>query len=84
MVNSDNEKLYEYSITYAEWKSYIELYIFDEIDRKILTRHMLDNVPFEKVAEELQLTPLTVKRRYKKSKDRLITRLSYERKIAPR
>lgn len=51
-----------------EWENLIDRWIFDEKDRKILKRKFLDNISLEKIAEEMDLTDKTVKRRFKKAK----------------
>lgn len=79
--NRDNAKLYGEPHDYDKWVRFIDKYIFDENDRTILKRHLLDNRTFEQVADETKLSVQTVKKRYYKASEKLFARLKRENKI---
>lgn len=55
----------------TEWEHLIQEYVFNEVDRDILRRRLLDGIPFEPLAEEFSLSVQAVKRRVYKSMDKL-------------
>lgn len=58
-----------YGLNYEQWERLIDLWIFDERARKMLKRHLLDNIKFEPLAEEFQLSVVhtkTIVGRYQK------------------
>jgi predicted DNA-binding protein YlxM (UPF0122 family) len=57
----------------AEWEHLIHQHVFDEIGRKILERNLLDGVPYERIAEELDISRATVFNKFKKCFDRLLS-----------
>ena len=59
-----------------EWERMIDEWIYDELDRYILKRHLLDNIGFDALTEEInkekhRLEILQIKRRFYKAADRL-------------
>lgn len=54
-----------------EWESLIERWIFSELDRKILKRRLLDEIHFEPLAEELEMSVNQVKNRFYKAEKKL-------------
>lgn len=54
-----------------EWENLIDRWIFDEKDRTILKRKFLDNIPIEKIAEEIEMSVIQTKRRFKRAKIQL-------------
>lgn len=57
----------------AEWEHLIYQHVFDEIGRKILVRNLLDGVPYERIAEELDISRATVFNKFKKCSARLFS-----------
>lgn len=53
------------------WEINIHRWVFDELARKILTRHLLDGIPYEQIAEELQISRATVYNKMKKYSDKV-------------
>ena len=49
-----------------EWLQLINRWVHDEIGRKMLERHLLDGIPYEKLAEELDVSRATVYKKIKK------------------
>jgi AraC-like DNA-binding protein len=58
-----------------EWENLIDRWIFDEKDRIILKRKFLDNIPLEKIAEDLGMSPRQINRRFNKAKIQLFKRI---------
>lgn len=58
-----------------EWENLIDRWIFDEKDRIILKRKFLDNVSLERIAEDLDMSPRQINRRFNKAKMQLFKRL---------
>ncbi|MBO5955411.1 MAG: hypothetical protein J6Q10_01260 [Clostridia bacterium] len=46
----------KYSYSYTEWEHIIDEHIFNERNRKILKRKLLDDVTFERIAEEMEMS----------------------------
>lgn len=63
--------LYEYDLSYNDWAALIEQYIFNERDRKILKRRLLDGLIFEDLAEEFDLSVPQIKNIVYKASGRL-------------
>lgn len=53
----------------SEWERLIDEWIFNERDRKILKRRLLDGITHEKIAEEIDMSVIQVKRIVRKSTD---------------
>lgn len=48
------------------WEVNIHRWVYDELARKILTRNLLDGIPYEQIAEELQISRATVYNKMRK------------------
>ena len=59
MYDLDRFRLDRYEI-----EDIIDRWIFDEMTRKILKRKLLDNITFERLAEELDVSAKTVKNKF--------------------
>ena len=44
--------LYDYDLSREEWEGLIDAYIFNERDRALLKRRLLDGIVYEKLGEE--------------------------------
>lgn len=64
LVLSLPERVEEYGLSRKEWEEAIEQWVFDEISRRILKRKLLDNVTFEVLAEEVNLSTVQTKDRF--------------------
>lgn len=51
----------EYGLSRSEWEKLIDEWIFNERDRRILKRRLLDGIRFEELAEEFQMSVRQVK-----------------------
>ena len=56
-----------------EWERLIRQWIHDEQGRYIITRAYLDYIPYERIAEELDISRATVFNKFKKCSDRLFS-----------
>lgn len=75
-MSSIYEKTTEESgATTEEWERLINLFIFDEVDRVILKRKLLDNVSVEQISEEIDFSVSQTKRRLSKSFNKLIKKI---------
>ncbi len=59
-------------LTRSQWEHLIDEHVFSERDRKIMKRKLLDGVPFEALAEEVDMSTRQVKNIVKKHKENLI------------
>lgn len=71
LVLSLPERVEDYGLSRNEWEEAIEQWIFDEISRHILKRKLLDNVTFEALAEEVNLSTVQTKDRFYTAWDEL-------------
>lgn len=60
----------------SEWEILIDEWIYNELDRHILKRKLLDGATFEKIVEEINVPTYTleldqVKRRFYRAEERL-------------
>jgi DNA-directed RNA polymerase sigma subunit (sigma70/sigma32) len=55
----------------SEWERLIDEWIFNERDRKILKRRLLDGITHEKIAEEFDMSDRQIRAIVKKSVARL-------------
>ena len=60
----------------SEWERLIDEWIYNELDRHILKRKLLDGLTFEKIVEEINMPTYTleldqVKRRFYRAEERL-------------
>ena len=51
MINPNN-----FDLTFTEWENLIDEHIFSERDRKMIKRKILDDITFEALAEEFDLS----------------------------
>lgn len=61
----------KYDLSRDEWSDLIDQWIFNERDRKILKRRLLDGICFEPLAEEFDLSTQRVKAIVYKAQDKL-------------
>lgn len=66
-----------FDISRSEWERLINEWIFNERDRKILKRRLLDGITHEKIAEEFDMSDRQIRTIVKKS----IAKLSMKVKI---
>ena len=64
-----------YNLDRYQWEALIDRWIFNERDRAILKRRLLDGICFEPLAEEFNLSTRQVQKIVYKSQERLIKRL---------
>ena len=60
----------------SEWERLIDEWIYNELDRHILKRKLLDGLTFEKIVEEINMPTYTLeldqlKRRFYRAEERL-------------
>ncbi len=60
-----------------EWEFLIDQWIFNERDRKILKRRLLDGICYEPLAEEFGLSTVQVKRIVNKRQNELFENILY-------
>ena len=63
---------YDYDYSYSEWEHIIDEHIFNETYRKILKRKLLDDVTFERLAEEMEMSVRGVQYAFDKGLNKLI------------
>ena len=68
-------KIDPYNLDRYQWENLIDRWIFNERDREILKRRLLDGICFEPLAEEFGLSVQQVKNIVYKSTQKLINRL---------
>lgn len=64
-----------YDLDRYQWEALIDRWIFNERDRAILKRRLLDGICFEPLAEEFDLSTRQVQKIVYKSQEKLIKRL---------
>ena len=64
-----------YNLDRYQWEALIDKWIFNERDRAILKRRLLDGICFEPLAEEFNLSVRQVQKIVYKSQEKLIKRL---------
>lgn len=64
-----------YNLDRYQWEALIDRWIFNERDRAILKRRLLDGICFEPLAEEFNLSTRQVQKIVYKSQEKLIKRL---------
>lgn len=67
----------DFNIPRSEVEKLIDEWIFNERDRKVLKRRLLDGIIYEELAEEYDLSVAQVKRIVKKGEDRLFTHICF-------
>lgn len=65
----------KYDISRSDWEALIDQWIFNERDRKILKRRLLDGICFQPLAEEFGLSIQRVKTIVYKSQERLFRKI---------
>lgn len=61
-----------FSLSRTEWIELIDLWIFNETDRAILKRHLLDGRTYEQLAEEFNYSDRHIKTRVCKVEKQLL------------
>ena len=61
----------EANLSRSEWEHLIDQWIFDETDRKLLKRRLLDGICYETLGEEFNLSTVGVKNRIYKAQNKL-------------
>lgn len=69
------ESLYHYDLSRTEWCRLIDEYVFDERDRAMLKRRLLDGIIYERLAEEFNMSVAQIKRRVAASSRQLFKHL---------
>jgi hypothetical protein len=62
----------DYSLSRSQWEHLIDEYIFSERDRAIVKRKLLDDITFERLAEEYELSVQRTKAIVGEAKIRLL------------
>lgn len=68
-------KIEEYNLCRAQWENLIDQWIFNETDRKILKRRLLDGIVFEDLAEEFGYSVVHIKNRVYRAQEQLFKRI---------
>ena len=68
-------KMDVYNLDRYQWEALIDRWIFNERDRAILKRRLLDGICFEPLAEEFDLSVRQVQKIVYKSQEKLIKRI---------
>lgn len=61
----------EYDLSRSQWENKIDEWIFNEEDRAMLKRRLLDGIVFEKLAEEFHLSVDQTKKRVYRAQEKL-------------
>ena len=69
-------KIDTYNLDRYQWESLIDRWIFNERDRAILKRRLLDGICFEPLAEEFNLSVQQTKSIVYKAQNKLFSRIS--------
>ena len=69
-------KLDAYNLDRYQWENLIDRWIFNERDRAILKRRLLDGICFEPLAEEFNLSVQQTKSIVYKAQNKLFSRIS--------
>ena len=69
-------KIDTYNLDRYQWENLIDRWIFNERDREILKRRLLDGICFEPLAEEFNLTVQQTKSIVYKAQNKLFSRIS--------
>ena len=62
------------SFSRSEWERLIDEYIFNETDREMLKRRLLDGICFEPLAEEFEMSVSQIKNRVYKAQEKLFSK----------
>ena len=71
MEGDDIMRADAFSLSRAEWVELIDLWIFNETDRAILKRRLLDGRTYEQLAEEFNYSDRHIKTRVYKAEKQL-------------
>ena len=71
MEGDDIMRADAFSLSRAEWVELIDLWIFNETDRAILKRRLLDGRTYEQLAEEFNCSDRQIKTRVCKAEKQL-------------
>ena len=71
MEGDDIMRADAFSLSRTEWVELIDLWIFNETDRAILKRRLLDGRTYEQLAEEFNYSDRQIKTRVYKAEKRL-------------
>ena len=71
------------NISRSQWERLIDEWIFNERNRSILKRRLLDGIRYEDLAEEFGLSVRQVKTIVYRSETRLFTHIYIRTKVAP-
>ena len=71
MEDDDIMRAGEFNLSRAEWIELIDLWIFNETDRAILKRRLLDGRTYEQLAEEFNYSYRQIKTRVYKAEKQL-------------
>lgn len=66
------KKMEHYDLSRSDWENLIDEYIFNERDRAILKRRLLDGICYEPLAEEFDLSVQQTKTIVYKATEKLI------------
>ena len=69
-------KIDTYNLDRYQWENLIDRWIFNERDRAILKRRLLDGICFEPLAEEFNLSVQQTKTIVYKAQNKLFSRIS--------
>ena len=69
-------KIDTYNLDRYQWENLIDRWIFNERDRAILKRRLLDGICFEPLAEEFNLSVQQTKSIVYKAQNKLFSRIS--------
>ena len=69
-------KIDTYNLDRYQWENLIDRWIFNERDREILKRRLLDGICFEPLAEEFNLSVQQTKTIVYKAQNKLFSRIS--------
>ena len=71
MEGDDIMRADAFNLSRTEWVELIDLWIFNETDRAILKRHLLDGRTYEQLAEEFNYSDRHIKTRVYKAEKQL-------------
>ena len=74
MEGDDITRADAFNLSRAEWVELIDLWIFNETDRAILKRRLLDGRTYEQLAEEFNYLDRQIKTRVYKAEKQLFKR----------
>lgn len=75
MANRKALNVEKFDISRSEWERLIDEWIFNERDRKILKRRLLDGICYEPLAEEFDMSVTHIKNIVYKAQNKLFSKL---------